>query len=198
MLSNESDNSMNTDSLLLAELRRGSRNAFSSLFRKYYQDLIFFGGTFLPDRASCEDIVQNIFVRLWENREYIYIEDSLKSFLLRSVQNACIDELRHKQSVNEYEKYMETFTDCGSMDTEKYILYSDMHAQLEKALQRLPELCRQAFVMNRFERLKYKEIARQLNVSERTVEVRIGKAIGLLRVYLKDFLLMVLATLCVH
>jgi RNA polymerase sigma-70 factor (ECF subfamily) len=187
---------MNTDSFLLAELKRGSRNAFSILFRKYYKDLILFGGTFLPGRNYCEDIVQNIFVWLWENRENIKVEDSLKSFLLKAVQNACIDELRHRQSISEYGKYMEAFVDCGSMDTEKYILYSDMHAQLNKALKSLPEACRQAFVMSRFEGLKYKEIARQLNVSERTVEVRIGKAIGLLRLYLKDFLLIVFAALC--
>jgi RNA polymerase sigma-70 factor (ECF subfamily) len=187
---------MNTDSLLLAELKRGSRDAFSFLFRKYYKDLILFGGTFLLDRNYCEDIVQNIFVRLWENRENITIEESLKSFLLKAVQNACIDELRHRQSVSEYEKYIETFSDYDSMDTENYILYSDMHAQLDNALKRLPEACRQAFVMNRFEGLKYKEIARQLNVSERTVEVRIGKAIGLLRLYLKDFLPVVFAVLC--
>jgi RNA polymerase sigma-70 factor (ECF subfamily) len=187
---------MNTDSLLLAELKRGCREAFSFLFRKYYKDLILFGGTFLPDKIYCEDIVQNIFIRLWENRENITIEGSLKSFLLRAVQNACIDELRHRQSVSEYEKYIETFSDYGSMDTEKYILYSDMRAQLDNALKKLPEACRKAFVMNRFEGLKYKEIARQLKVSERTVEVRIGKAIGLLRIYMKDFLPVALIVLC--
>jgi RNA polymerase sigma-70 factor (ECF subfamily) len=186
---------MDTDSFLLEEIKRGSRSAFSALFRKYYKDLVLFGGAFLSDKTYCEDIVQNIFVRLWENRDYMHIEGSMKSFLLRAVQNACIDELRHKQSVDAHERYMEAFNDYSYMDTEEYILYSDAHAQLGEALQRIPEVCRQAFVMNRFEGLKYREIAQKLNVSERTVEVRIGKAIGLLRQYLREFLPVAVAAL---
>ncbi|MEG1544021.1 MAG: sigma-70 family RNA polymerase sigma factor [Tannerellaceae bacterium] len=73
------------------------------------------------------------------------------------------------------------------VDTEEYILYSDLHTHLELALQTLPASYRESFEMNRFEGLKYKEIAERLNVSERTVEVRIGKALELLRMQLKDF-----------
>lgn len=186
---------MNKDYLYLVKLQEGSREAFSYLFRKYYKDLVLFGGIFLSDKEDCEDIVQNIFVRLWENRERIDIDNSLKSFLLRSVQNACIDELRHRQSVSEYEKYMTDHAYDINMDTEHYILYSDMHAQVHEALEKLPEALKQAFIMNRFEGLKYREIAQRLHISERTVEVRIGKAIGLLRLFLKDFLPAALALL---
>ncbi|MDP4278842.1 MAG: RNA polymerase sigma-70 factor [Bacteroidota bacterium] len=178
---------------LLSELKQGNQEAFTILFQKYYKDLVLFGGTILHDRVCCEDIVQTVLLRLWSDREKLEIETSLKSFLLKSVQNSCLDEIRHNQVVNEYESYTLGLGQIGEIDTEKYILYSDLQEQLTEALDKLPELCREAFQMNRFEGLNYKEIALKQQVSVRTVEVRIGKAIGLLRNYLKEFFLVLAA-----
>jgi RNA polymerase sigma-70 factor (ECF subfamily) len=178
------------ESYLLIELKSGNKEAFSLLFRKYYMDMVLFGGNYLHDRERCEDIVQNVFFKLWSDKEKLEITTSLKSFLMKSVKNGCLDELRHRQVIREYESYSEIFGDMDDLQTEKYILYSDLHDHLDEALKKLPEVCRIAFEMNRFEGLKYKEIAQQLEVSERTVEVRIGKAIGLLRKYLKDFFIL--------
>jgi RNA polymerase sigma-70 factor, ECF subfamily len=183
---------MSKELYLLAELKNGNKEAYTLLFRKYYKDLVLFGGNFLHDKVRCEDVVQNIFLKLWADRESIEIKTSLKSFLLKSVQNACLDELRHKQIVREHESYTEAFADFDNLDTENYILYSDLHDKLDIALSKLPDACREAFELNRFEGLKYKEIAERLKVSERTIEVRIGKAIGLLRHHLKDFFIMIL------
>ena len=178
---------MENDSHLLIELTKGDSVAFSLLFRKYYRDLVMFGGHYLPDKERCEDIVQNIFLKLWAERENLCIETSLKSFLLRSVQNACLDELRHINVMRIHETYTQTFGHTDDLDTEHYVLFSDLQESLTKALEKLPEVYREAFEMHRLEGLKYKEIAARLNVSERTVEVRMGKAISLLRQYLKDF-----------
>lgn len=177
---------------LLIELRQGNKKAYSLLFNKYYKDLVLFGGNFLPDKAVCEDIVQNVLLKLWNNREELFIETSLKSFLLKSVRNSCLDEIKHKVVVREHESYAINFEPTDDLDTENYVLYSDLQAHLSEALNKLPAVCREAFEMNRLEGLKYKEIAQQLNVSERTVEVRIGKALGLLRRYLKEFFVAVL------
>jgi RNA polymerase sigma-70 factor (ECF subfamily) len=139
--------------------------------------------------------VQNIFLKLWTERESIEIEKSLKSFLIRSVQNSCLDELRHKQVVRDHEQYVQVFNYFDCLDTENYILYSELQDKLSNALDNIPETCREAFQMNRFEGLKYKEIAEKLQVSERTVEVRISKAISMLRNYLKEYLLIIIAML---
>lgn len=146
----------------------------------------------MRDKCLCEDIVQNVFVGLWENRQAIKIETSLKSFLLKSVRNGCMDELRHEKTVWEYEAYLSSYETCVDIDTEGYVLYSNLKEHLDEALEKLPEVYRKVFVMNRFEGLKYKEIAQKAGISERTVEVRIGKALGLLRTYLKDFLIIAL------
>jgi len=173
--------------MLLIELNKGNRKVFSILFNKYYKDLVLFGGNFLQNKSLCEDIVQNIFLKLWRDRESLEIISSLKSFLLSSVQNSCLDELRHKGVIRAHESYSFTFGVSDNIDTEHYVLYSDLQGHLMEALNKLPETCRQAFEMNRLEGLKYREIAEKLNVSERTVEVRIGKALSLLRIHLKEF-----------
>ena len=186
---------MAEDQYLLVELKRGNQEAFTLLFQKYYKDLVLFGGNFLREKDRCEDIVQSLFLKLWEEREGLEIEISLRSFLLRSVQNRCLDEIRHKDVLHEHEFYIYTYGNIDDLDTERYILYSDLEAHLDEALNKLPEVCREAFQMNRFDGLKYKEIAQKLDLSERTVEVRIGKAIGLLRKYLKEFFVFIWAFL---
>lgn len=177
---------------VLSALKQDSKEAFSLLFQTYYTDLVLFGGNFLKDRTSCEDIVQSIFLKLWSDRKSIQIETSLKSYLLKAVRNSCLDEFRHLEIVRQYESGYENTT-LDSYDTENYVLYSDLHDHLYRALDQVPELYREAFELNRFEGLKYREIAQKLNVSERTVEVRVSKTLELLRKYLKDFFLLLLS-----
>jgi RNA polymerase sigma-70 factor (ECF subfamily) len=173
---------------LLDQLKQGNKEAFSLLFSAYYKNLVLFGGNFLPDRYTCEDIVQSVFLKLWRDRKVLVIESSLKSYLLNSIRNSCLDEIRHRNVMTEHESYMYASGVLYDWDTENYVLYSDLRKHLDEALKQLPETYRKAFELNRFEGLKYREIAQKLKVSERTVEVRIGKAIELLRKYLQDFL----------
>lgn len=184
---------MKEEKELLQELRLGNRVAFSALFNKYYRDLVLFAGHFLKDKSRCEDIVQGVFLKVWATREQLTILTSFKSFLLRSVQNSCLDEIRHLRVVRDHEVYAEAFDHFDSMETEQYVLFSDLKGQLDKALEQLPPACLQVFRMNRFEGLKYREIAKKLDVSERTVEVRMGKALHLLRTYLDGFFAILLA-----
>lgn len=174
------------ENFLLSALRQDNKEAFSLLFQKYYTDLVLFCGNFVRDKSSCEDIVQSIFLKLWNDRKNIRIETSLKSYLLRAVRNSCFDEFRHLEIVRQYESDPDHSV-LDNYDTENYILYSDLSAHLQQALDQLPAAYREAFEMNRFEGLKYREIAVRLNVSERTVEVRVSKALEMLRKLLKDF-----------
>lgn len=181
---------MNDEPQILEQLKEGNEDIFLFLFRKYYKDLVLFAGTILPDRKDiCEDIVQNVFLDLWNRRCDVTIKTSLKSFLLQSVRNGCLDELRHAKVVRAHADYVAFLgNDAGSL-TEQYILYSDLEFSLKEGLNAMPEEYRQAFELNRMQGLKYREIAAHLQVSERTVEERIGKALKFLRHYLKDFFL---------
>jgi RNA polymerase sigma-70 factor (ECF subfamily) len=174
---------------LIAALKEGNEQAFSLLFNTYYRDMVLFGGNYLPQQDACEDIVQSVFLKLWNERATLVIEKSLKSWLLRAVRNACLDEIRHCNVVLEHESYvLSSLQPDDLIDTENHVLYSELQRHLQRALERMPETYREAFELNRFEGLKYREIAGKLNVSERTVEDRIGKAISFLRKYLQEFL----------
>lgn len=174
--------------ILVEKLKEGDKSAFSFLFTAYYSDLVMFATTFLKDIDSSEEIVQDVFLKLWEERDSIIITTTLKSFLLKLVQNRCLDRFRHIKVRNSYFDSVMNSPVLLECDTENYILRSEIEHIVEKALDRIPEEISEPFRLNRYRGLKYKEIARMMNVSDRTIEVRIGKVLQILRVDLKDYL----------
>lgn len=172
---------------IMSGLKSDSQNAFSILFRTYYKDLVLFAGNYIREKSICEDIIQSIFLNIWENRHSFEIKTSLKSYLLQSVRNNCIDEIRHKKIVDNYAAKEILFN--NEIDIEHYILYSDLQDHLEEALSKLPEKYRETLVLSRIDGIKYKDISEQLNISIRTVEDRISKALQLLRISLKEYLI---------
>jgi RNA polymerase sigma-70 factor (ECF subfamily) len=174
--------------LLIEKLKSGDPGSFSDIFSVYYKDLVFFAYSFTHDLPSAEDIVQDTFIKLWEDHEKLIVTVSLKSILLKTVQNKCIDWHRHRKIVNNRSTYIIDNSPLYEYDTDNYVLKSELEGMLENALESLPEKIKEAFEMSRFEGLKYQEIATKLNVSLRTIEVRISKALELLRNSLEDFL----------
>jgi RNA polymerase sigma-70 factor (family 1) len=176
------------EQFLIEKLKSGDPDSFSNVFSTYYKDLVFFAFSFTHELSCAEDIVQDTFVKLWEDHEKLNVTVSLKSILLKTIQNKCIDWHRHKKIVNNHSTYIINNSPLYEYDTDNYILRSEMERRIEKSIANLPDKYKEAFEMNRFEGLKYQEIAIKLNVSVRTVEVRIGKALDLLRKRLIDFL----------
>lgn len=170
---------------LLARLKNDCEASYSILFHKYYKDLVLYAGNIIRSKSTCEDIIQNIFLKLWDDRNDLAIDTSLKSYLLTAVRNSCLDELRHQKVVNTYEADIQN--QIHEYEIENYILYSDLYGQLLNAVEQLPEKHREVFKLSRFDNLKHKEIAQKLDVSERTVEERIKKALIQLRINLKEF-----------
>ena len=139
--------------------------------------------------VSCK-ICSIVFPSSFESSSANFKKNSLKSYLLKAVRNYCLDELRHRRIIDEHIAY-ELKSDSIDIDTtENYILYSDLCRQLKNALEQLPPQEREVFEMSRLENIKYQEIANRLNISVRTVEVRISKALKQLRILLKDFYLL--------
>jgi len=180
------------DNALVQRMLGGDETAFSIIFKTYYVDLVLFAGTFVRDKPAAEEIVQDVFIRLWENRESFIITSSLRSFLLKTVQNKCIDTIRHLKIVDNYQSKLQNHPLLLENDTENYVLYSELEDDLKKALEKLPEDISKIFLLSRFEGLTYPEIASQLNLSVRMVEIRMGKALALLKNYLKDYLITIL------
>lgn len=173
---------------LVEKLRMGCQDAYTDLFHLYYKDLVLFAGTFIPNQAVCEDIAQNIFIRLWNEHEHLSINTSLKVYLLSATRNGCLDHIRHLEVRRQYADSLFPESNHSTQETEKYILYSELQKELKRAVERLNDLQRKCFILSRIHGMKYSDIAELLQVSVRTVELKISQAIQLLKKHLKEYL----------
>ncbi len=180
------------ESILLEKLKNGDQAAFTIIFTKYYQDLTRFSFGYTRNSDAAEEIVQEVFLKLWENRTTLVIHNSLKSFLLKAVQNRSIDSLRHDNITHKYASIVLEHPLLSENDTENYILHSELQANFNHAMEKIPVEYAESYRMSRIENMNYQDIAQKLNVSVRTVEVRISKALHFLREELKDFLVLIL------
>ncbi len=159
------------------------------IFRQYYQNLCNYANSWLKDMDAAEEVVQNTFVKLWEKRDAMTIDSSVKSYLYKAVYNASINEIRHRKVREEY-MHMQKDGQVTEQITKGSV--RELEQRIEKALGTLPEQCRLIFRMSRFEELKYREIATVLNISVKTVENQMGKALRLMRENLADYLGLIL------
>lgn len=166
--------------------REGDREAFSRLFEMYYTDLVLYCGSFIKSRERCEDIVQDVFVKMWAERDNMTVRSTLKYYLLRSVRNSFIDEVRHSKVELRYQADLSIAERSNSLDTMNYVLYSDAEESVRKALATLSRDEREVFISSRYHHLKYEEIAKKMSISVRTVEVRMSKAVNKLKTILSS------------
>lgn len=160
--------------------------AFCTLFFEFFSSLCAFAHRYIDDWATCEDVVQDTFFKVWKNRKSIEINTSSRNFLITSVRNSCIDYLR-KQDLAHIWQEKEVQKKSKNMSGDLYS-YVELEQMLFEALEKLPENIRSVFELNRFEGCSYKEIAEQQNISVKTVEAYISNALKILRVELKDYL----------
>lgn len=161
--------------------------AFETLFKCHFKELHSYANTIVKDDVAAEEIIQNLFFKLWEKREDLTIHTSLRAYLYRSTYNESLNYLKHQKVRLKYQKHSE-YTMKDDADSLNHLEAKELERQLHSALNRLPEACRTIFQMSRFEDLKYREIADRLNISIKTVENQMGKALRILRVELIDFL----------
>ncbi len=181
----ESKTSLDEDKILLALLRDDSIEAFNALFRKYYRPLCAYAHRFVV-REDVEEVVQDLFVWLWENRHRVAVHAALSVYLFRAVYARCLNRIESNETKRRTEaQYWERHIDhCNMEDYQTEELITRIHA----SIQQLPDSYRQAFVMHRFQDKSYKDIASELNVSAKTVDYRIQQALKLLREDLKEYL----------
>lgn len=175
------------DKILIEGLKEGNEKIFDYLFHLYYSGLYVYVKRYVDQSNVAEDIVQDFFVRLWDNRKQISINKSLKSYMFTSVRNSCFDYLRHcKVQQRNEDKLLERIKNLKE-DNDFYI-EKELREKIDEAINKLPPACREIFVMNRFDGMKPAEIAGIRNISVRTVETQIGKALRVLRNELSSYL----------
>lgn len=169
-------------------IRQNDLEEFENLFKTYYSPLCHFACKFTRDMDVAEEIVQEFFYNYWKNREELDIKISLKSYLFRSIRNNSIKYLEHLAVRNRYaQSVKDTTPEAESYYSNTTIEVKELNEVIENTLKALPERCQQIFRLNRFEGLKYQEIADKLSISIKTVEANMGKALQLFRRNLKHY-----------
>jgi RNA polymerase sigma-70 factor (ECF subfamily) len=182
----------NNEKEIFSLLQKGNVYAYELVFRRYYASLCAFATRFVRRPANAEEIVQEIFLKLWEKKASFSIDTSLKSYLFRAVYNSCHNQYTHEKIENKYISFLKETSvrnEAGSDPVHDSLAYKELNEKITEAIERLPAECKKIFKMSRFEGLKYAEIARELGVSVKTVETQISRALLRLRSELKEFLL---------
>jgi len=180
---------------LLFRLAEGSDEAFEEIYELYWDKLLRFVQSKIKSRENAEEIIQDIFIDLWERRESRRIHH-LNSYLFRAARNKVLDALRAQIVREQHRDHAVRQNDDSDSGTEATLAYRDLSDAVQMALTRMPDKTREVFHMNRFEFLTIREISNRLNLSERTVEYHIAHALQTLRLYLKDFLPSLLLLAC--
>lgn len=183
------------DKRLLEEFKKNNLGAFEQFFKANQPPLVAYANKFLDDWEASRDIVQEVFLSLWENKDKANITTSLRSYLFTSVRNQCVNTIKHKIVVQKHSD--NALAQLRELEMSYYALESDTHSKLyeteigkkiEETINDLPEQCRITFELSRFEGLKSQEIAKKMEVSVRTVETQIYRALKVLKESLKDYL----------
>ena len=172
----------------LEQVKHISLTDFEGLFKSHYSELCAFANKYLEDLEAAEEVVQDLFVKFWENREKNEVPASLRSYLFTSVKNACLNQLKHLKIKEQYKAHNERELNASNTSADEAFEASELDQKIKKAIEALPEGRRKIFILSRYEGLKYQEIADQLKISVKTVENQMGEALKFLRLQLKDFL----------
>lgn len=166
----------------------GNEAAFEELFNTYFKALSVFAKKLVDDLEVAQDLVQDVFVKLYENRDEIEFQVSIKAFLYQSVRNKCIDHIRSQKTRTHHHEEIFKRAQGDDIDTTDLMLQTELEQRIHGCIAELPEQCQLIFRMNRFEGKKNQEIAEELGISKRTVETQISKALKRLRTQIHDYI----------
>jgi RNA polymerase sigma-70 factor (ECF subfamily) len=169
--------------------------AFEKVFKSHFKSLHSYAYTIVKDEMVAEEMVQNVFCKIWERKGHLEIETSLTAYLYRAVYNESLNHIKHQKVKLAYQAHASYQMNMQTDSASKKVLLGDLEQKFRTALTELPEQCRTIFQLSRFEELKYQEIADRLGISIKTVENQMGKALKLLRSKLIDFLPLLLIIL---
>lgn len=161
---------------------------FDQIYLENFPTLHRYAYTILNDKELAEEMVHQVFLKILERTEPVDLHTSLKSYLLRSVNNECLNYIKHQKVRQNYQSYATNSMQDKIEHPSNKLAYQELELHIAKAINDLPEQCRTIFQLSRFEELKYGEIAIQLGISVKTVESHMRKALKRLRLELAEYL----------
>jgi RNA polymerase sigma-70 factor (ECF subfamily) len=162
------------------------------LFRSHFAGMCFFAQKYVKDFETAKEIAQDAFISLWERRETIDMSRPVKSYLTMVIHNKCTNYLRDNRKFDPYILNIENLLEVPQYDGADSMVESELQLKIDLSIAELPERCREIFVLNRYENLKYQEIADKLQISVKTVETQMSKALQHMRIRLAEFISMFL------
>ena len=181
---------------LLDLLKTGDKKAFELIFTANYSKLCGYAFGLLRQYEVSEDIVKDLFLRIWEKRETLEINCSLPSYLVKSVHNSCLNYITRTRKLHisieetDFHEELNNLTEINQPLSDIY--FNELEAILEREVEKLPLRCKKIFKLSRYKGLSHREIAVKLGISENTVKVQIFNALKILRDCLKAFLSLLL------
>jgi RNA polymerase sigma-70 factor (ECF subfamily) len=172
---------------LLNRLKSGDQDAFDSIFRVHYAQLVAFAQGLLRDRAAAEDAAQEVMLELWRRRGELGIHESLRAYLLRATRNRALNHWRHANVRRRAEPEL-VGDDSIAATGASQLVAGELRTAIVAAVAELPPACREVFELSRGQGLRYSEIASTLGISVKTVESQMGKALRHLRARLASWL----------
>ncbi len=169
-----------SDTELLERLRRGDTSAFDVIFRTWYGPLVGTAERMLRDRAVAEELVQDVMLELWRRRETLLSDGSAQAYLFQATRNRVLNHLRHLKIEQRSEPEVRG-EGSSTPPADAALVEEELSTAVQRAVQALPDRCREVFELSRVHGLKYAEIARALGISVKTVEAQMGKALRTLR-----------------
>lgn len=172
---------MPEDYLLSKKIRKGDIKVFEMLFKHYYEALCRYSMAYVGAVEEAEEIVQELFYRIWKNREDFEISFSIKAYLYGAVRNNSLQYLEHQQVKQNYKEQIIMSDNSKYISLEEELEYKELIERIDKALNKLPKRQQEIFVMSKYNGLKHKEIAEKLNLSVKTIEAEMTKTLKELR-----------------
>ena len=178
---------------LWRRIRKGDKKAFEVLYKTYFSPLCLYAYGFIPDEELIKEIVNDVFLRIWQKHRDIEIKYGIKPYLYRCIHNACMDYLEIKKTIKKNKitsisaELLELTGDDEEFILERLIL-KDVEKDVLSGINKLPPQCREVFILSRYEMLSYNEISEKLNISVNTVKTQISRALESLRINLKKYL----------
>lgn len=191
-----SPNNTNTKPLnelqLVKKLAEGDFNAFDALFKFYHKKLYHFALSLLKNSEDAEDVVQEVFVRIWENRDNIKIRHSFKSFLFTIAYNIIVNQLRKRMADVRFREKLEKNIQTDLTREADHLVYMELDNRFRTVLSQLPPQRKRIYKMHRDLKMTYKEIGQKLNISPNTVRNQFSEALKFLQEQMKSDSLLIL------
>ena len=186
---------MTTEINISERIRSGDKTAFENLFKAHYKEMCAYACRYDIDLETAEEIVQDFFCNLWSKHDNLKITGSIRAYLFQSIRNYSLNYIKHQKIKNTYQEYNKEIISRRENEVNDHLEGEELQSRIQHAIDELPPERKKVFLMSRFEELKYAEIAKKLEISVKTVETQMSKALKHLKSRLADYLPLLSLTL---